>query len=209
MGLKVSDKAKNIPTLESGVYTGICVGVVDLGEQKNERFNKYQNRVLFFFEIAGEFVDVGEGELKPRWLSKEFTASLNSKSNLSKTLQSWRNKPFTPEEAAGFDLGLMLGEACQLQVMEEEKNDRKYNNIQNIIGLPKGMRVEPPMSELIMFDMDYLEEAEEVLPKLPEWVQDRINKSTTWARLHQNTEELDVEECETDELSEDGMETPF
>lgn len=207
MGLVVKEGTKAIPPLEAGVYTATCVGVVDLGEQKNERFKKYQERVLFFFEIAGEFVDVGEGELKPRWLSKEFTASLNSKSNLTKSLQAWRNQIFTPQEAKGFDLSQMVGEACQVQVMLEEKDGKTYNYIQGLMGLPKGMKLDPPISELIIFDMDDPKAEEESFPKLPEWVQEKVKKSTQWARKHQNTEVLDLE-IEDDE-EETGMEIPF
>lgn len=203
MSLVVKEKGKNIPPLESGVYTGICVGVVDLGEQKNERFGKYQDRVAFFFEITGEFVDVGEGELKPRWLSKEFTASLNERSNLAKTLQSWRSRPFSADELKGFDLSQLVGQGCQLQVMENEKNDRVYNTIEQIMGLPKGVAASEPISETFVFDMGKLEQAEAVFPKLPEWVQKRVEKSTTWTDLHQNIEPLDVR------LDEVGREVPL
>ena len=185
----------NIAPLEPGVYTGICVGMADLGEQTNQIFNNYHDRVLLFFEIVGEFVDVGDGEAKPRWLSKEFTNSLHSRSNLAKMLKSWRNKDFTQDEIdGGFDLRQMVGEACQLQVMlKESSNDgRTFNVIENIMALAKGTTVREPISELLIFDMDDMKKAEEIFPKLPQWVQDRIQKSTEWPKLHRNSEDLDI-----------------
>jgi len=187
--------SNNIAPLEPGIYTGICVGLADLGEQKNPIYNNYHERVLLFFEIVGEFVDVGDGEAKPRWLSKEFTKSLHSRSNLAKTLKSWRNMEFTQEETdGGFDLKQMVGQACQLQVMlKESSNDgREFNVIENIMGLAKGTTVREPISDLLIFDMDDMPKAEETFPKLPQWVRDRIQKSTEWPKLHRNSEDLDI-----------------
>ena len=195
----------NIAPLEPGVYAGICVGVVDLGEQKSTTYNRYEERVILFFEIVGEFVDVGEGEAKPRWLSKEFTNSLHSRSNLAKSLKSWLNREFTQEEIdGGFNLTQILGEPCQLQVMVKESgNDgRSFNVIENIVAIAKGTTVGKPISDLIIFDMDDLEAAEKTLPSLPEWVREKIMKSTTWASLHQNTEDLDIDADEVQETAQ-------
>ena len=193
MGLIVTQKSTNsVPPLESGVYTGICVGVVDLGEQHNQKFNKYQYKILFIFEIVDEFVDV-DGEQKPRWLSKEFTASSNQKSNLYQVLTSWIGRALTDEELEnGFDVSTMLKAGCQLQVLQEDKDGRSYNVIQAIIGLPKGAKVSEPISDIVLFDMDH-EDAPEVFETLPDWMKDKIMKSTTWAQKNANSEDIDID----------------
>lgn len=73
MGLIVKKPEKTaIPPLTGGTYAAVCIGIVDLGEQYNERFKKVQNVVSLTFEIAGETVERGSGP-EPRWLSREYT----------------------------------------------------------------------------------------------------------------------------------------
>lgn len=194
MSLVISAKKQNIPPLDRGVYNGICVGIVDEGEQYSERFGKHANKVIFVFEVVGEWVDVGEGELKPRWLSREYTANLGTKSNLYRDLISWRGKEFAPGETDRFDISSMLGEGCQLQVMlKDGKDGRHHNNISSIIGLPKGTKLEAPVSEMFAIDLSDMAKAEKDLEKIPEWMREKVRNSTEWKRAHEGTEVVDIE----------------
>ena len=47
--------------------------------------------------------------------------------NLSKDLTSWRGKPFSAQEKKQFNLGDMLGETCQIQIMEKGKQTQCRN----------------------------------------------------------------------------------
>lgn len=197
MGLIVSRKAKsNIPLLDAGVYTGTCVEVVDLGEQHNTKYNKYQRRVLIMWEIRGERVDVEEdGSVvsKPRCLSREYTASLNSKSNLYEGLTAWIGRELTDDEADAYDISTLIGTSCQLQVMVTDKQDgRRYNEIKTVMALPKGADPGAPERETMAFDIDS-PDAGEKIEKLPRWVQDKIRKSTTWIDAHANSQEIDID----------------
>ena len=128
-------------------------------------------------------IDV-EGEQKPRWLSRDFSATLNEKSNLTKFLVSWRGKNFTEEElnGDGFDLKQMLGEGCLLQVIVEEKEGKQYNRITGCVGLPEEMPAPVTASDLLWFDMD--EWDDDAIAKFPEWVQGKIKKSTQYQKNH-------------------------
>lgn len=178
-------KANRLPPVDGGSYTAACVGIIDIGEQfekfQAEKQGKYVSKLILIFELLGQTVEV-DGEKKPRWLSKEYLASLNEKSNLFKTLTAWRGKPFTEDElsidGAGFDLKQMAGQHCLLSVTLEEKDGEKYNKVTGVMGVPKGLKLDPPESEILIFDIDDRDEA--VFAKLPEWIQTKIRKSTQY-----------------------------
>lgn len=184
MSLKVKNKkGPSLPPIDGGTYPAVCVGIVDLGEQYNEKFKKYEDKVLFIWEMPSVMIEV-DGEQKPRWQSKDFSATLNEKSNLTKVLVSWRGKNFTDEElnGDGFDLKQMLGEGCLLQIIVEEKDGNQYNKITACMGLPMGMPAPVTASELLWFDMDEWDDS--AMEKFPEWVQEKIKKSTQYQKNH-------------------------
>lgn len=194
MSLKLSrKKASSIPPLEGGTYMAVCVGVIDIGEQKNEAYNKYENKVILIFEIPSETVEV-DGQQKPRWVSKTYTASLNEKSNLSKHLVSWRGRSFDEEELTNYDVSEVLGKTAMIQILCEQGETGSYNVIAGVSGIPKGFPPPEAQSELLMYDMD--EPDEEMFGKLPEWIQERIRKSTEYQERHTGTKELDIDDDE-------------
>ena len=198
MSLKIKKKSgSSVPPMEAGTYPAVCVGIVDLGEQYSETFKKYSDKLLVIWEIPSQTIEI-DGEDKPRWLSKDFSASLNEKSNLYQTLVSWRGKAFTENELTEDENGFMqfsvldmLGTGCFLQVIVEEKNGNSYNRITSVISLPAGMSAPTTETPLIAFDMDAWDD--EVFNSLPVWIQDRIKKSTQYQKLHVPTDPVDVD----------------
>lgn len=192
MGLIAKVKKSNpIPPIEGGTYPAVCVGVIDLGEQLNEKFKKYEEKVMLVFELPGQTVTV-DGEEKPRWLSREFTNALGEKANLSAFLTSWRGKAFTDAEQESFDLSEMLGKGCLLQVVKVEKGEKCYNNITTAIGLPAGFP-SPEISkdtQPILFDMDNW--SDEMFALIPEWIQNKAKKSTQYQKAHAPEDALEI-----------------
>lgn len=183
MSLKLKRKKRTtVPPLAGGTYLGICIGIIDLGEQYNQNFKNYADKLMLLFEISGETVNV-DGEDKPRWLSREYTASLNEKAALYKHLVAWRSRDFTEGEldtdGDGFDIESMLGKPCMLTVIVKDGDNGTYNRIENIAALPKGVPAPTTEQELLAYDID--ERDEEVFAKLPEWIQTKIKKSTQYA----------------------------
>ncbi len=164
--------------IEAGTYPARCVGVVDLGLQHNDFNNKDQEKVILIFELPTERITV-DGEDKPRWLSKQYTASLHEKSTLRQHLDAWRGKAFTPEELAGFDLRNVINAPCMLTITNSEKNGNTYANIKAVSKPMKGMSVAELENDPILFDMD-AEDAETVLQTIPAWMRDIVEKSPTW-----------------------------
>lgn len=200
MALTVKEKGGSggYEPVEAGTYPARCVGVIDLGIQHNTFNNKDQEKVMLMFELPTERITV-DGEDKPRWLSARYTASLNEKATLRKTLDAWRGKPFTQEELLGFYLGSMINAPCMLTVTNTEKNGNTYANISGVSKIMKGMEVPPLESEPINFDMD-AENAEEVKAKLPNWVQKIIEESVSW----KSRDPLPMSE-----MGDDSEEPPF
>ena len=198
MSLKIKKKSgSSVPPMEAGTYPAVCVGIIDLGEQYSETFKKYNDKLLVIWEIPSQTIEI-DGEDKPRWLSKDFSASLHEKSGLYQTLVSWRGKAFTDTELTEDENGFMqfsvldmLGTGCFLQVIVEEKDSGSYNRITSVIALPAGMNAPATETPLIAFDIDTWDD--EVFKSLPEWIQERIKKSTQYQKLHVPTDPVDVD----------------
>lgn len=171
------EKGTNIPTLQAGVYIATCSQLIDLGVQFNEKFGKKQQKVQIVWQIAGETVEIGD-DVYPRTLSKEYSLSLNEKSNLTKDLEAWRGQKFSEEELQGFDLINILGKSCQMSVIEVEKNGKKYNEISAIMSLSKGMEAPKVLNTQIF---DFTDKVTWCNYKdIAKWIQDKIKKAENY-----------------------------
>ena len=209
MGLVVKKKEKaSYPPMDAGTYAAVCVAVIDIGEQYNSHFKNYQSKVMLIFEIPTETIEV-DGEVKPRWISADYAQSLNEKSNLYKTLTSWLGRALSEEELEGFDLFDMLGQGCFINLLVEEKESGVYNQISAVMGLPKGMP--EPQSETEKIGFSFSDGFDEnVFEKIPEWIREKIKKSTEYQKLYAKTEELDFPDEDKETVSEEiSQEVPF
>lgn len=188
--MKIKDRAKpKTPPVEPGVYMAICIGCVDLGEQYNETFKNRSNKCLYIFELIGETIEV-DGEQKPRQLSKEFAISSSSKSNLRKFIESWNGKSYTDDDFMELDLFDQIGKSCQINVV---LNDTKeYANIDNLMPLPRGVPAFTTETAPVRWDMSAWDD--EVFKNLPEWIQDKIKKSTEYATDHAPETAIEVKD---------------
>lgn len=187
--MRIKDRAKpKTPPVKPGVYIGICVGIIDLGEQYSEKFKNYSNKIKIIFELAGETVEM-DGEQKPRQLSKEFTVSTNKKSSLRPFISSWNMREYTDEEFGEIDLFDQIGRVCQLQVTLNETGE--YSNISSIMVLPKGVPAPASATPPIRWDMDHWDD--KVFTELPLWAQEQIKKSTQYQKEHTPTDTIQVQ----------------
>ena len=166
-----------IPKLEGGVYTAVSSAMIDIGLQTNDRFDKTQRKFMMMWTILNEQIEIN-GEMQARVISKEYTFSLHEKSTLRKDLQAWRGKAFTDEELSGFDLLNVLNKPCQLQIILEEKNGNKYNNIAGIMSLPKGTEIKGVENA---FYFDFETESTWIHYKnIPNWIREKIKKANNY-----------------------------
>ena len=133
-----------------GMYLARCYRIVDLGTQKSEYQGKVNNlpKVMLQFEVHGNDDDgkplvTLKGE--PMTISKNFTLSLAEKATLRKDLQTWRGKPFTPDELKGFQIDNVLGAWAMIAITKElGNNGKEYTNIANINKVLKEMKANLP-----------------------------------------------------------------
>ncbi len=178
--MKIKDRAKpKIPPVEPGVYIAVCIGVIDLGEQYSEKFKNYSNKVQFVWEIPSETIEV-DGKQEPRQLSKDFTISASNKGNLRGFISSWNSKQYSDEEFLEVDLFDQIGKPCQLNVVLNSTGE--YSNVDNLMPLPKGFPAPQSNTAPIMWNMEKWDD--DVFSKLPEWVQEKIKKSTEYQKNH-------------------------
>lgn len=189
MSLKVSrNGGASIEPIPEGSQIGICVGLYDIGAQRDERYDKVNRKVIVTWELPEVTMQGGEHGGEPRLISKTYTASLSDRAVLRADLESWRGRAFTEEELDEFDLVNILGKPCMLQIIHNSANGGKtYANIKSVTQLYKGIPVPEPFTPLKAFDMDSdswrwdLDHG-----GLPEWVVNRVKESETYKdSLHQ------------------------
>lgn len=183
--MKIRDNVKpTIPPLPGGSYLGICVYSIGIGEQLCEYEGKsksYNNQVLLGFEICGQTIEI-DGKQEPRILGKTFNIAKSKRSALRGFINSWEARELSDDEFLDVDTNEYVGRPAMLTVVLNDTGE--YSNIANIAPLPQGLPVTipDPVSTLIRFDMEPWNQA--AYDALPEWAQDRIQKSTEWQKNH-------------------------
>jgi hypothetical protein len=128
--------SKTYTPAPAGSHQAVCVDVVDKGllEVTYAGKTKKQHKVSLAWQIE-ELRDDG----KRFTVYKRYTLSLNEKATLRHDLESWRGKPFTDAELAGFDVESVIGANCLISVQQKQVQDRTYANVTAVMALPKGM----------------------------------------------------------------------
>jgi hypothetical protein len=170
----ISVKEKAGQQVTPGTHLAVCYRVVDLGTQPDSGFGQ-KEKIVIFWELPHERM-VFDGVEKPMGISKFYTKSLSKKASLRKDLESWRGRPFTSEELAGFDMANILGKACQLQVVD---NGEGKSQIAAVVGVPKGTQVPPPTNPLLEYSVTEGRQSPNY-EKLPEWVRKMADACIEW-----------------------------
>jgi hypothetical protein len=136
MGVVVTGSV-HTPT-PAGTHQAVCVDVVDLGIVQKTYDNKPKK--VRCIKLVWQLNEVNE-EIGKRFLARRsYTASLGEKASLRRDLQSWRGRPFTPEELKGFDLDNVLGVNCMLNIVHQpDGQGGVYANVDAIMPLIKGI----------------------------------------------------------------------
>jgi len=125
-----------------GNHLGRCYRIIDLGTQKTEYMGapKFSHKVMLGWELFctddnGQQVRMRDG--RPFAIFKNYTLSWSEKANLRLDLQSWRGKPFSPEEMKRFDLKNVLGAHGMINVIERQgQNGKTYANVSSLTPVP-------------------------------------------------------------------------
>lgn len=178
----------SLPPVPGGTYLAVCVYSIAIGEQLCEFKDKgksYNNQVMLGFELQGVTVEI-DGKQEPRTLGRTFNIAKSKNAALRKFVGAWEAKEYTDEEFLELDTNDLVGKPAMLNVVLNESGE--YSNIESIMQIPMGFPVPQPTLPLIRFDMEPWDQA--AFDKLPEWAQERINKSTEWQKNHAPTDTI-------------------
>ena len=171
MALIAKNTQDSFEPIPDGIYQAVCIGLIDIGTQYNQKFDKKAHQIILTWEIP-ELTFSKDGKDLPRQISKKYSLTLGEKSNLRKDLRSWRGRDFTEEELAGFNMENILGKNCMLQILSEKKGEKTYSNINSVLPLYKGMEIKVA-SSLISYTI-----GEGDIPEaVPGWIKEMIMAS--------------------------------
>jgi hypothetical protein len=121
----------------AGLHHAVCVDVHDLGLIEVTFGGKTETKHKC--DVYWESADQNLENDKPYLVRKRYTVSLDPKANLRKDLESWRGRPFTPDELKGFDLEKLIGVNCQLAVQHVDRNGTTYADVTAVVPAPRGV----------------------------------------------------------------------
>ncbi len=185
MSLTVTESNTTRQPLPTGPTQGRCLSVVDLGTQSFEYKGetKSRRRILISFELSDHSVDTDEGS-RPAVRSVTMTHTLHPQGRLRPFLESWRGKPFTNEQLAGFNLEAVLDKPCMLNIGLSDKGN---DFIQGIMPAIAGLEANDLVNKAYTYTVDNPDIG---FDKLPEWQQKIVQQSAEW--LSTGSAELDA-----------------
>ncbi len=141
MAIVARDTTTDFVPAPEGLHPAVCVDVVDLGKVK-QKFGE-RHTIDVRWQIDKIYKETGTRFLVNQW----YTLSLHEKSNLRRDLESWRGKKFNFNELAnGFDLEILIGVNCQIQVIHATKEDgRTFANVSAVLPFRAGDKIMKPV----------------------------------------------------------------
>jgi hypothetical protein len=179
----------NYTPIPAGNHIARCYSMVELGTLSEVILGqeKQVHKIRLTFELPDELkvFNADKGE-QPCVISKEFTLSMNEKSNLRGFLKSWRGKDFTEDEAASFDVTKLLGVPCLLNIIHKPgKKDpsRIYDEIASATPLMKNMICPPQVNPNFEFSLQDFDQNR--FEALPDFLKDKIRQSKEYKAMFQ------------------------
>ena len=177
----------NYTLIPAGNHIARCYSMVELGTLTEVILGqeKQVHKIRLTFELPDELkvFNADKGE-QPCVISKEFTLSMNEKSNLRAFLKSWRGKDFTDEEAASFDVTKLLGVPCLLNIIHKpSKKDpsRIYDEIASATPLMKNMTCPPQVNSNFEFSLQ--EWNPNHFELLPDFLKEKVRASKEYKTM--------------------------
>lgn len=203
MATKAPVATKTFAVAPAGTHVARVYRFMNLGT----RLQEYQGvtkdypdtLVTFTLELPNELnefeyenKETGEKEKvsKPFVISREFTLSMGSKSNLRPFIEGIIGKKLSDEEAGEFDIESIIGKVCQATVTHAPSKDgtRTYANLTSVAPLMKGIEVPEVVNKPLVQDINLM--TEEEIEALPQFLQTKIKISDEYKARFGTTEEV-------------------
>lgn len=198
MGLTVSNSSGSFENLEPGRYQATCYKLIDAGTREESYQDgplRKRHVVYVYWEVTAKQEIYGEkwekvrmADGRPFAASKKYTASLNENAALFKDLKSWRGKPFSDEDLAGFELPKVLGVTAEIEMIMQNKDSDKVK-VEGVYKPEGGMKKVDTINDVQLFDIDvYAQEFAgessddskamcDIFDDMPPWMQEMIEDS--------------------------------
>jgi len=125
--------SKQFEPCPEGVHQAVCCDVIDLGEIETMYGPKW--KIDIRWQVSETMADG-----QPYLVNKRYTKSLNEKATLRHDLEAWRGRAFTEAELAGFDIEVLIGVNCLLNVQHKQgSKGGTFANVVSIMPITKGM----------------------------------------------------------------------
>lgn len=189
MAIYATNSATKRELIPAGNYIGRCYQMIHIGTVTEfyQGEPKTLNKVRIGWELPTEKrVFKEENGEQPLVISKEFTLSMNEKSNLRKMLASWRGKDFSEDEIKKFDITKLLGVPCMINIIHKPKASDPtvvYEQIATISPVPKGLAVPGQENKNIVLSYDNFDQA--LFDSLPDFIKDKMKGSIEFAAMQQ------------------------
>lgn len=187
MAINATNNGGTRELIPAGNYAARCYQMLEIGTVTEFVLGKQviAKKVRIGWELPTELkVFKEENGEQPLVISKEYTLSMNEKSNLRKDLKSWRGKDFTEDEAKCFDITKLLGAACMLNIIHKPsaKDPTKvYEQIAGITGVPKGMTVPAQINPTFVLSYDEFDMNR--FNSLPDFIKTKMQSSLEYAAI--------------------------
>jgi hypothetical protein len=186
MAINATNQSKPRELIPAGNYAARCYQMIHIGTitETIKGESKIMNKVRIGWELPTETrVFKEENGEQPFVTSKEFTLSMNEKSNLRKLLESWRGKPFTKEQAESFDITALLNVPCMLNIIHKvsEKTGNTYEEIASVTPMPKGFVCPPQVNPTFKWEYDNPDWM--FFELLPQFIREKIESSKEYKSL--------------------------
>ena len=160
-----------------GNHVAICYQIIDIGtiETTWEGKTKQVHKCRISFELVHELKKENDVE-KPLVVSIPRTLSLGKQARMRAELESWRGKPFTEEEAKGFDITKLLGVPCMINIIHTEEG---YERVHAITPVPKGVTIPKQFNPNIVLAYDSWNQ--EFFDSLPDFIKEQMKGSAEYA----------------------------
>lgn len=209
MAINATNKSTHRELIPAGNYIARCYQMIEIGTVKEVVMGKpvIAHKVRIGWELPTELkvFDQKKGE-QPLAISKEYTLSLNEKSNLRKDLKSWRGKDFTELEANLFDITKLLGIPCMLNIIHKPAQSdptRIYEQIAGITPLPRGHVA--PLQINNIFELSYDSFDLSKFNILPDFIKQKMISSLEFVAIN-NPQQKTID---SNDISEPFDDLPF
>lgn len=191
MAINATNSGTPRQLIPAGNYVARCYQMLHIGTVKELILGeeKILNKVRIGWELPTEQRVFNEEKgLQPCVISKEFTLSMNEKSNLRKVLASWRGKDFSEDEAKSFDISKLLTVPCMLNLIHKPSKDgsKVYEEIGSISPLPKGFECPAQINPTMLLDYDTFDY--HLYMTLPDFIKTKIQGSLEFAAMEKPEE---------------------